>query len=234
MFLGGDSADLKLRDRNLTALTGLFSHFYKLGENNFANRLDSIGSLTLQDVASGVSQVTGKIGNAASFNGASYLAATSTIVLGGPSFTGAVWFKTSNAGSQYIQAWDTTDDVYPKLNIGLQGAGKVAFWTDAAHKGATTASTYHDNAWHFALYWHDSGTKYNHLWLDNSEHVVDSSGAASDVGGAGLVTYQLGAQSGASLYTGVLDAHGMADNRVPSDGQRVLIWNSGVGREFPF
>lgn len=210
-----------------TALTGFFTSFWKLADTSAA-----IGSFTLTNSGSPVTFSAGKIGNAGNFVRASSQQLTATTFsFTGPSATIACWIKTTlvggNEGIFNYTAPDTT-----VINIRLNTTGNLVFGTNAGGTSLLTSSgTYNDGNWHLIVAYHDSGSGINTMVIDNGSPQTLGSTANPASGSA---TANIGSNSGAQFWDGMIDACGFADNKIPNASVLTELWNSSNGNEPPF
>ena len=213
-----------------SALIGFYTNFWKL-----ADLTDSIGSLTLTN-ANAVSFGPGKIGNAATFVAASFQSlGTASGNFTGPKFTISMWFKLTGIGAQRLFTWNNNNAGSVNVQVnGGSGAGKLLFFTDlnASKYVETTVNTYNDGNWHLVIAYHD-GSGNNVIILDNGSPITLA--ATADVTSGPSHVIQIGTDFSLSAYVnGMIDAIGIADNKIPSAAQITAMWNAGAGVEPPF
>ena len=217
--------------------------FWKLGEADGASRLDSVGSNNLADNAT-VTQIGGKIGNAAHFAQASSqflsIADNTDLSTGDIDFTFACWvwidskvgadmqivskWKTAGALREWVLQWvGGGTDRYRFIVSGLTEAISTV---DANNFGVPPTG-----AWHFIVCWHDATANTINIQVNNGS--INSTAHTDGVRDA-AASFVIGTlDEAASFWNGRVDAAGFWKKVLPS-GEKTELWNGGAGLEYPF
>lgn len=191
-------------------LSSGLTHYWLLGEASGAARADSVGALTLSELAGGVARATGISGNGASFTGAEFLG-NLTANIDTSSFTLSVWVKASSGLATLV--WTPHIIIYKASSLGVRVEGAVL----------GTGPTY-NNTWQHVL-----------VWGDGSNASVSINGAAAVTAaytpGSGAQTLFLNDPD--DSVVGVVDELAIW-NRPLSAAERTLLYNGGTGTFYPF
>lgn len=194
------------------ALTDNLQAFYKLSDLT-----DSSGNNRTLTTHGNVSFASGKIGNAAVFDGSNCLTGESLLV--GNTFSVAGWVNNKSG--------DQCGIVYQNTGFGISILGGVIELTDLRSFGEYTTSQIPQNIWnHFAVSVNNGLAKIFvngalELEVTNPSNVVDLNGQAG-----------LGIGGNGSFVGGTkdIDAVGIW-NRALSDAEFVELYNNGTGLE---
>lgn len=195
--------------------TGLVS-YYKLDSNSN----DSFGSNNGTDTS--VSYVSGKIGNAGSYNGTN-----SKSNIGNPVnlqlSTGTIscWIKTSGAGGSYRSIFGKTLAYNMFL---VDGVLMVYNWSSYGTTGnKSTGINLNDGLWHHIVFVFESGTALNYLYIDGVLKLTFSWGVLNQTD-----NFCIGSSNSIQYFNGLID-EGSVYNVKLSQSQIQLIYNSGAG-----
>ena len=212
------------------ALATSIQAWWKMDEASNTTRVDSYGSNNLTDVNSNVSQVAGKISNAASFNGTTaYLRADDAAALstGDIDFFASLWFKLNSTASH--QSIFKKDGEYGIRYI--SGAGLRFYFGSVVVVSSVTLSS---GTWYHVVIYHDSSADLIGMY---QRHASASPETASDSGhgvvdGNGALNF--GRDPNDSEYmNGVIDLAGCW-KRVPVLQDVDGLYASGAGIDYPF
>lgn len=229
---------LALLLRAASSLRTSLAHYWKL-EAASGSRLDSVGGVSLTDHAT-VAQVTGIVGNAAGFTGASsqYLSATDTAALrgGDRAYSFAGWiYLTSPTTVQEIFSKGTSPGAASTSDYRLFCSGSNTLgWRVSNGTTQTTIqkSGLTANTWYFVYVYHDPDTDTIGISINNSIPTTAAfvANAAHLPGGE----FRIGAASDGTLYmTGRMDELGHW-LRLLTPTERGMLYNAGVGATYPF
>ena len=208
---------------NATLETGLMS-WYRLDETSGTTAFDSLFANNGTNVGATVNQA-GKIGKAYSFTN-DYVTATSG-VQGDTSITGTAWFKTSSTAISIgriacFNAHETTASKGICISFEDGKTGKMAVLAEGVAWGTTSANSYNDGNWHFAVIT-QSGTSLT-LYVDNVS-------VSTLTGTPSLSTQTTMGRNGGTNYQyvdGLIDEVGVW-SRVLSISEITQLYNSGDG-----
>lgn len=209
--------------------TNLLS-YYKLDSNSS----DSLGSLNGTDTS--VSYVAGKIGNAASFGGASKIDFSTTGYNLGAAFTINMWINVTNTTVRQ-GLFCKTDGLSNTTSSFICEVGnpssKLTF-TVAAGSGSATVSSgsaLSNSTWYMVTFTYD-GTNLT-IFLNGTSDGTNATG----IGAVNTITQgtTLGYFGAYALlpYTGLIDAVGVW-TRVLSGSEITQLYNAGAGLDYPF
>ncbi len=213
--------------------------FWKLGEADGATRVDSAGSNNLADNAT-VTQIAGKVGNAAHFTRASsqYLsiADNTALSMGDIDFTLSTWvyLDTKPDWMNLMGKWKVGSVEYALYYD--NPADRFAFYVSddgvaSDNIPADTLGSPSTGTWIFIVCWHDSVANTLNIQINNG--AIDSKAYTAGVFDS-TSAFQLGAKDGVlDLLDGRLDAAGVW-KKVLTSGERTKLYNSGNGLEYPF
>jgi hypothetical protein len=199
------------------ALTNNLLAFYKLD-----NTTDSSGNGNTLTNNGNVTFASGKLGNAAVFDGSNYLQATdSNLPSGQSSRTISCWYKTTSNSEVNVLAYGAQS-----FNGGVvlysQNDGKFIF--SQYGDGIISTSSLNDNNWHNIVVTYD-GTNWI-LYVDGS--INDQKAMGTDTQLTELLIG--GAWGGGGNFDGSVDAVGIW-NRALSDAEVAELYNNGTGLE---
>ena len=166
----------------------------------------------------------GKIGNAATFDGNSYLSTSALASFGGADFSVAGWFKdTSGTSERFLVACGSGEAAFYIVRAGSQVKGSVNFDSELF-----VGSGANDAGWHFFAMTRSSTAK--KIWLDTAS--ATSTGTFGNVNSP--VPFVLGSNAAGNYIrlVGQMDAVGLW-NRTLSDGEIASLYNGGAGLELP-
>ena len=199
------------------ALTDNLLAFYKLSDTSDS----SSNNRTLTNNGN-VSFASGKIGNAAVFDGSNWMEQAFTLdSLNSGDFTMGAWIKS-------VGSYNTT---YPQIVCTSNNGGGLAYRMDtqefyyACQNGGEFILGYGlpvDEQWHFILI-KKTGTEYK-LFVDNNS----VTGNSESTFGAGNML--IGSIQGSYGFNGQIDAVGIW-NRALSDAEVAELYNNGTGLE---
>ncbi|HEX8774897.1 MAG TPA: LamG-like jellyroll fold domain-containing protein [Pyrinomonadaceae bacterium] len=237
----GYAIDVFARPRTL--LSKLVS-FWKLGEATGAQRSDSVSTNHLTSV-NGVTQVAGRVGNAAGFASASsqYLSCADNAALstGDIDFFLSCWVQlTTKAASMVILGkWTSVGGGSTENEYILQytvGSDRFEFYVSAAGTAAVgvTANVFGSpttGLWNHIIVWHDSVNNVIGIRVNNgTANTTAHSGGVKD----STAPFIIGATAVPGAYlNGLVDAVGFW-KKVPTDLEVTQLYNVGVGIEHPF
>ena len=199
------------------ALTDNLQAFYKLSDTS-----DSSGNNRTLTNNGNVSFASGKIGNAAVFDGSNYLATNLTVP---GSFSVAAWIKFSDT-TGFCGAIGTSDNAF---SISYRSdTGEAYLWLSEQPGGSpfsnpSVAFSLFDE-WVFVVAGRDAG---NNSWfsLNGNEKII---GGQLDF--SGTSTIDIGRSADGSLNNLSIDAVGIW-NRALSDSEVAALYNNGTGLE---
>lgn len=217
-----------------TLYTGLQA-FWKLDEAS-GTRVDQWGDNDLTDNNT-VTQVAGKIGNAAQFTAANseYLSIVdnASLSMGDFDFSIARWVyldslgvsravvsKWAGVSSEYVVQTTTAN----QLQFAVSNNGTA--FTDIIN----TSVTFSASTWYFFVAWHDATGNTINLSINNG-----TAASAAHTTGVfnGSSPVQVGAVATAAFWNGRIDALGIWKKAL-SAGERTSLYNGGAGLETPF
>ncbi len=208
--------------------------YWKLEESS-ATRVDSHGTNDLASTA-GVSGATGKLGNAALFDGETgylYKADNADLSTGDIDFTLQAWFYLSATG-QWHSLITKGSGGGAEYSLFVTPADKMRFEVVDGSGSATNVddtTTLTAGTWYLAHAWHDAANNLIGVAL-NAGSATTGSWTTGVRDGAN--EFRLGARSTNDLYlNGKLDAVGLW-KRVLSSTERSQLYNAGAGLEYPF
>jgi len=194
--------------------------YWKLDESEGA-RADATGNGNDLSDNNSVGVATGKVGNAASFDGSNYLMAASAILGATDDFTIVAWVNFSTTGSYLIAA-----SSYPDyISFGISDVGLVHL-TAGVGDGVTGGSVNSDE-WSLIVARREG----------DSISVSVNAGAASfgTVGASSApAAFTVSSNSGGeAFFNGLIDEVGVW-NRALSDSEITQLYNGGNGLTYPF
>jgi hypothetical protein len=190
------------------ALTDNLQAFYKLSDLS-----DSSGNNRTLTNNGNVSFASGKIGNAAVFDGSNKLQVTNPIAAG-VEYSSAGWVNFSNFDSlQYIFSFG--NDMGVLYHNGVSPAEVIFTPSVGSYIGVGTTSA---NAWHFVYASRKANGDYS-ISIDNGALVTGNAGETY------YGTFEIG-----NLLNGQVDAVGIW-NRALSDAEVAELYNNGAGLE---
>ena len=191
------------------ALTDNLLAFYKLSDLT-----DSSGNNRTLTNNGNVSFASGKLGNAAVFDGSNELQVTNPIAEGAE-YSIAGWVKFSNFDSlQYVLSFG--NDMGVLYHNGVSPAEVIFTPAHGSYIGVGTPSS---NEWHFIYAYRKSNGEYG-ISINNGAIVIGNSGEM----------YFNTLEFGYSLNNGSIDAVGIW-NRALSDSEVAALYNNGTGLE---
>ena len=187
----------------------------------------------------GTTEVSGKIGNARSFDGTNdYIrhdtAQTDLKQLG--DFTLQYWIKTSvTANDAIIKSVSASGNANP-WNIKIDSGYLYIVLGDGNGQRVTYISTpvnYDNNAWHHVILVKDGTTPY--IYFDGSSLPVTNNFIGQSITDGDVYTYiGVDGRTGLSNYfTGQLDEIAVWSRAISSD-EVTELWNDGDGLQYPF
>jgi len=177
-----------------------------------------------------VTFVTGKVGNAASFNGSNCLSLAADLIEGQPAVTIAGWFNVNswNGGDNYVLGQSTGDNSGMSIELIGWNSGEVAgvYTMNGGDHNAifTSSGAISTGTWYFFAIRFD-GTTFDFGINGSSLGTITTSGPLNNPS----APVQLGADrnTGGSL-DGLLDEIGIW-NRSLTDGEITELYNGGTG-----
>lgn len=217
--------------------------YWKLDEAVDATRADSVGSNNLADLNS-VAQATGKIGNAAGFDGTTKhlsIADNSDLSTGDIDFTFSGWvYLNSKASSQAFLGKNSaaTGGAEYLLMYDI-GADRFAFRvyraTDSSVAAvANTLGSPSTGTWYHITCWHDAAADTVNICVNNG--AVDSVATGGALQASGAANFKIGAidYSGFEYYVnGRVDEMGFW-KKVLTSAERTALYAAGSGLSYPF
>lgn len=214
------------------ALTDNLVSYWKLDESS-GNAGDSVGSNDLTNNNT-VTYSLGKINNGGDFVAANSESFTAS---GFPSMTGGVhsvafWFKADviDGAARFPYILRNVADnanyyIYVYQNGGVNKIA-LASWNGSGQTGFDSAATI------------STGTWYHFVGVFNGASSIIYLNGSSDATGSTLTInsgtdLNIGANSGASFYDGMIDEVGVW-NRVLTSDEVSTLYNSGAGLQYPF
>jgi lysophospholipase L1-like esterase len=215
--------------------------FWRLDEAVGVTRRDSDGTSDLADQNS-VSQVAGRIGNAAGFASASgqrlSAADNPNLRVTSGDFTIAFWVKFNSLATSLIVAKDNTlsNAAQREFQIFLVNGkfGAVIYNNSSVPQSLGTvlaSNSVSTGVWYFVAFRHDSVAKAYYLSVDGGpENSLSYSGTPNSGSGAAFTVsgFQTG---GGFLLNGAMDALGIWKRRL-SGAEIASLYNSGAGLEY--
>lgn len=225
-----------------TLLNGLRAR-WSLDEAS-GTRNDSVGTSHLTDNNT-VPQTTGKLSNAASFNGTNeYLSVADNAALSfanGTSFTLACWLNPTSlvSGATPINKGDlifnATNFEYA-LEFLTQSGNTNLLWIISNNTSSSalncSAGVLATSTWHLVIAWYDHAGPLMYIQLNNGTPVSQAapSGGTSDQAHA----FHVGSSgAGGAFFPGAIDEVVLWD-RALTTGERDMLWNSGNGKAWPY
>lgn len=220
-----------MSDATVSPLLNFFTNFYKLADTS-----DSIGSATLTNTNT-VTFAAGKIGNAANFVSASSqdLRLNSTTILpSGTSRSLGMWFDPTATSLSTGHGFFSVAQAGAPISgspMFILGTGHVAnklylYQGGAYHDGSTTLSA---STWYCVFYVFDASTNTNTVYLNGNVEISGYVHADNNLS----QTMYIGSGFSAA-WDGMVDACGIATNKVATSDQIAAFYNSGSGVEPPF
>jgi hypothetical protein len=212
-------------------LDGLVA-YWKLDETS-GTRIDSAGSSNLAD-NNIVGSTTGKIGNAANFNGTNYLSTTSTWAPSN-SFTISAWIKLNSALKRTIvgQDWaDTPPEIRNFLFRIDNGTLEFFILSGGATSVNLSSVALNDGNWHFVAAIYDDTASTIKIWADTNTNTAGSVPTPSFQ----ATTIYVGRRQfliAPDNFIGDIDEVGIW-NRALTAAEISILYNSGAGITFPF
>lgn len=225
----------------VTFPAGMTSH-WKLGESGGTNRNDSIGSNHLVETFAAVSQVAGKVGNAASFNGTNALqiADNASLSMGvGVAFEFAGWvnlddiaasygiFGKSTAGNnEYGIRYNQPTSRFEFLAANVASAGAASNTVTANTFGAPVPGT-----WYFIDVYYEQTTGTMAISINRGTFDTDTTIGTGGVFN-GTNKFAVGARrDDTGELKGSVDALTFKKNVLMTTPERDALYNSGNGIE---
>lgn len=215
--------------------------YWQLGEAS-GTRADVEPTGTSQDLTDNntVTQVAGKIGNAAYFTQADseYLshADSADLSVGDIDFTIAGWFNATSllVNGTIASHWSVTPSNQRSWRLWYHSAiGKMEFevsddGTATVARPATTFGLPATNTWYFIAAWHDSVANTINISINNG--TVNSTSHSTGVFDSNSI-FDLGARgAGADCFDGAVDAVAFF-KKVLTPAELTELYNSGVGKQ---
>ncbi len=217
----------------MSVITGL-SVYYSLEETS-GFRVDSYGGFDLGDNNT-VTSGTGIVGTAAQFTSANseslsqFDNAKVSIESGATSI--ACWFKTSDSGLIILASkWDNSaGDEYLLYLTG--GNVRWRVYDTAANnvEVQSSASTYADNAWHFAVATYSDADRIPRVSVDNGTFTAGTALPASALDGS-KGFYVGGSGFAAFYFNGLIDEFGLWKKELQA-AEITWLYNAGAGRSY--
>ena len=190
--------------------------FYRL-----SNTSDSSGRGNTLTNNGNVSFASGKIGNAAVFDGSNYLdVSMASLPQGSQDRTISFWFNSSNIGAQVPLYYGNASGGELVLFYIGQNTVIVSPYGD----GVYSSETVNNGNWHHILF-----ETNNQTWLLYIDGVLKDSQYRSTSTNGTMLTMGSGPDGSTE---GSIDAVGIW-NRALSDAEVALLYNNGTGRELP-
>ncbi len=221
-------------------LSGLLA-WWKLDEAANVSRADSSGnSQTLTDVNGSVGSASGVIGNAAVFDASTTLLRKSAALFSSGSFSVSLWVNPTDAAATYaLFTQSSTGTTRQELSLGVVSK---PVWKTGAGAGlvGTVGNHLTTGSWNHVVASYNATTTTQKLYING---LFDGSAVESAVF-TGVNRITLGADGGgASILLGSLDLCGVWSRALDdggvttgnvAGGEIAALYNSGVGRDFPF
>ena len=207
-------------------LTSGLVAYWNLNETS-GNRADALGLFPLTNNGS-VGYTTGLIGNAANFTGSQNL--TNSSIAFGSTYTISCWVYVPAGGGPFGNtcAWGIGGTSTPQIALTMYNTAVFAFkmYVNGTN-GAIAGVSY--NTWHHCVFTYSD--PYGILYVDNSKIDVTPINNA----GAETTAISVGSFVGNTQYitSGRIDEFGVW-NRVLSSAEISSLYNSGVGKTYPF
>lgn len=210
--------------------------FWKLDEAS-GTRTDEWGSNDLADNNT-VTQVAGKIGNAAQFTAANseYLSIVdnASLSMGDFDFSFAGWVYLDSLGADRGLITKGSAGGSLEYHIQVLAANQLNF--TVSHNGTATTGitntsvTLVVSTWYFVVAWHDSVADTINLQVNNGT-IASAAHTTGVFNGVSPLT--LGSFGLANYWNGRMDAWGVWKKAL-SAGERTSLYNGGAGLETPF
>ncbi len=194
---------------------------WRLDETSGTSASDSAGNGNTGTVTGTATWGAGRLNNAFTFNGSSYISCGDAQTLNSTnaiSVTG--WFKTSQ-GATATASVIRHDGHFTALQITAAGNAQTAFWANGTLTTLTFPWTYNNNAWHHYASTYDM-TQGCKIYVDGTLVASNTTirgplSGATVAGGTTPTPFMLGAKEGGSeFYTGSLD--------------EVSVWNRALSQ----
>ena len=205
-----------------SSLTNGLQAFYKLDDTS-----DSSGNGNTLTNNGDVSFASGKIGNAAVFDGSNYLATNSSSFPAGNSDRSvSAWFKTNNAGNYNILLSYGSPQENSSFGLSVTNSGDIEF---AAYSNDFQGNTFvADGNWHHVVGVNSSNNGRS-LYLDGILIATNSNPINTQTENSELKIGEWTVSFGGSM-NGQIDAVGIW-NRALSDAEVAELYNTGTGLE---
>ena len=182
---------------------------------NLSDLTDASGNNRTLTNNGGVTFSSGKIGDAATFNGSNYF--TSNIAENIQ--TVSAWIKTTTNSSYNV--------IYQNASQQLQFIGSGALRVNGIGGEQSVGSGVNDGSWHHCVFVLGDGL--DCVYIDNQKYTLTTNYANAGSGPA-----DIGSASGMfDFWVGQLDALGIW-NRALTDAEITELYNAGAGKEHPF
>ena len=213
------------------ALTTNLVAYYKLDGNSN----DSVASLNGTDTS--MTYVSGKMGQAGSFNGsASKIALPTLNVFGSAARSIQAWVKTTNNGGVFHMGNAAADSMF-SLNIGASGVNNGTPDVSTFNgTGVRSPTLVNDGNWHQIVATYNGGTMTSANCLIYVDGVVTASvGGSNQVNNSINANYAIGqwASTGSFYFNGQIDLVGLWA-KVLTAGEVSELYNGGADLDYPF
>jgi hypothetical protein len=222
-------------EQKVSTLIADLEAYWTLNEAS-GTRLDSAGVHNLSDTG-GVGSSTGKLGNAAVFDGTMKYLSTpndATLQTGDIDFTIAGWAYFTTLDANPIAAKrDSTDFEWQLYMTGAIG-NELTFGINGASFIPVVASNYgtpSTGTWLFVVGWHDSAANTVNIQVNGG--TVNSLTTGAVVPDATTAPLRVGNDGLTSYMNGRVDALGFW-RRVLTTAERTALYGSGAGLAYPF
>ena len=210
----------------ITLRDGLIA-YWNLNETS-GNRADSLGTYTLTNNGS-VGSASGLIGNAANFTGGQNL--TNTAITFGSTYTISCWIYIASGGGPFGNscAWGIGASATPQIALTIFNTGTFAAKMYIMGTNGTISIQLPYNTWNHCVFTYSD--PYGILYVNNSQiDVTPINKAGAETSGIFIGSFVANIQY---MTSGRLDEFG-AWNRVLSSVEISSLYNSGVGKTYPF
>jgi hypothetical protein len=207
---------------NIMALTDNLQAFYKLSDLS-----DSSGNNRTLTNNGNVSFASGKIGNAAAFDGTNRLS-TNLNFINGRNLSVFCWVKTDNFNYNFIVSGDNSGEQWGNLMTTPDGAFRGEFYFDESYHNCSTNLVITNNEWrHIGMASSENEIK---LYVDGVLAATYDTSSITGSFKSGLNTIGANWDGNFAQVIGQVDAVGYW-NRALSDAEVAELYNSGTGIE---
>lgn len=207
------------------------------GYNLDGNSNDVLGSNNGTDTS--MSYSTGKVGQAADFNGTtSKIVLPTSVLISSTAFSISFWIKTTATASQVF----IDNDVFPSvrcyaIRINNAASGKISIYRfdtsqSFINEVDTTAGGYNDGNWHHCVVTF-STTNGIRIYVDNGSPTTNATTTANYAASSNNTTLGQQVESTVAAYNGSLDMVYFWSRELTST-EVAELWNGGAGLQYPF